>query len=199
MTTDATMPDPVELLEKATQRVLAVADGVSQAQAEAPTPCAEWNVRDLLNHLLGGLEFATGAMTGNQPSINPSGADSSLTGESLFAVVAQAYRAELGRVLELARQPGVMERTATTTFGEMPISRIMTGILLDQFIHCWDLAKATGQDTTLDPDLTEFVYTALSSGFADMGREAGLVGPIVSVPEDASRQDQMIGYMGRQP
>ena len=70
---------------------------------------------------------------------------------------------------------------------------------MDQLIHGWDLAKATGQDTALDVDLVEFAYGMLTSGFAEMGRQAGFIGPAIEAPADASQQDKMIAYMGRQP
>ena len=79
------------------------------------------------------------------------------------------------------------------------MSQFLVGTWLDQFIHCWDLAKATGQDATLEPELVDFAFPMLKSGFADMGREAGFIGPEIALPDGASRQDQMMAYMGRQP
>ena len=65
-----------------------------------------------------------------------------------------------------------------TPFGEMPVARIMMGTVLDQLVHCWDLARATGQDTTLDSEMVEFAYGMLvSGGFADMGRTGRLYRP----------------------
>ena len=61
------MPDPVEMLRKTTLRVKEVVAGVDQSQAANSTPCSEWSVLDLLNHLLGGLEFTAGCITGDVP------------------------------------------------------------------------------------------------------------------------------------
>ena len=172
---------------------------VAQSQAADPTPCSEWDVRALLNHLIGVLEFTSGCIVGSPPDIRPNEADSSRVGETDVTVLAQSYREEVARLLELCRQPGALERIAATPFGDMPIGQILMGTLLDQFVHGWDLAKATGQDTTLDADVTEFAYGMLTSGFADMGREAGFIGPEIAVPDDAGLQDRLIAYMGRQP
>ena len=79
------------------------------------------------------------------------------------------------------------------------MGQFLVGTWLDQFIHGWDLAKATGQDTTLAPELVDFAFSMLKSGFADMGRGAGFIGPEIALPDGASQQDQMMAYMGRQP
>lgn len=200
MTAEAPTPDPVAQLDRVTRRTKEVASGVTQAQATDATPCSQWSVLDLFNHLIGGLEFTAGCITGNVPDIRPNEAESSYRDETDIAVLIRAYHTAVDRALELAGNPGALERTAMTPFGEMPVARIMVGTVLDQLVHCWDLAQATGQDTSLDNGMVEFAYGMLvSGGFADMGRQAGFVGPEISVPDDSSLQDKMIGYMGRQP
>ena len=200
MTTEASMPDPVAQLERVTRRAKEVVSGVTQNQATDATPCSEWSVVDLFSHLIGGLEFTAGCITGNVPDIRPNEAESSYQGETDVAVLIRAYHAGVDRALELAAKPGALERTAITPFGEMPVARIMMGTVLDQLVHCWDLARATSQDTTLDSEMVEFAYGMLvSGGFADMGRQAGFVGPEVAVPDAASIQDRMLAYMGRHP
>ena len=200
MATEAPTADPVAQLERVTRRAKEVASSVTQAQAADATPCSRWSVLDLLNHLIGGLEFTAGCIVGDVPDIRPNEAESSYRGETDVDVLVRAYPAAVDRVLELAADPGALERTAMTPFGEMPVARIMMGTVMDQLVHCWDLARATGQDTTLDSEMVEFAYGMLvSGGFADMGRQAGFVGPEISVPDDSSLQDKMIGYMGRQP
>lgn len=200
MTSEAETPDPVAQLERVTRRAKEVASGVTQDQAADATPCSEWSVLDLLNHLIGGLEFTAGCITGNVPNIRPNEAESSFQDETDVAVLIRAYHDAVDRALALAADPGALERTAKTPFGEMAVARIMTGTVLDQFVHCWDLARATGQDTTLDSEMVEFAYGMLvSGGFADMGRQAGFIGPEVAVPDSASLQDRMLAYMGRHP
>ena len=200
MTAEALTPDPVAQLERVTRRAKDVASGVTQDQATDATPCSEWSVLDLFNHLIGGLEFTAGCITGNVPDIRPNEAESSYRDETDVAVLIRAYHAAVDLALELAANPGALERTAMTPFGEMPVARIMTGTVLDQLVHCWDLARATGQDTTLDGEMVEFAYGMLvSGGFADMGRQAGFIGPEIAVPDSASMQDRMIAYMGRHP
>ena len=70
--------------------------------------------------------------------------------------------------------------------------------IFDMIIHTWDLAKATGQNTTLDSGLCEIGYNVVS-GIAPTGREMGAFGPEVVVPDTASFQDRMLGMSGRTP
>ena len=196
---DSATPDPVTLLEQTTARTKMVMAGVRQSQIDAPTPCAEWNVHGLVNHLIGGLEFTAAGIAGIPTTIRPNEAESSQINERAVGNLAQAYDAALSHLLELAAAPGALERTAMTPFGEMPVNRIFVGTVMDQLIHCWDLAKATGQDTTLDADLVDFAFAALQSGFADLGRQAGFIGPEQAIADDASQLDKLIAYMGRKP
>ena len=200
MTDTATAtPNPVVILEQTAARTRSVLAGVRQAQLGDPTPCAEWNVHGLVNHLIGVLEFTAGCIAGRPPDIRPNEAESSQINEYDVGNLARAYDHALARTLELAAAPGALEQVAATPFGELPVGQIFTGTIMNQLIHCWDLAQATGQDATLDADLVDYAFPILQAGFADMGRQAGFIAPAVAVPDDAAPQDRMIAYMGRQP
>ncbi len=201
MTTESPTSDPVAMLRETTLRVKEVVAGVKPSQANDPTPCSQWDVRGLLNHLIGGLEFTAGSIAGNPPNLRIADADSSYVNEPDITVLIQAYHTILDQVLQSALRPGALDGVVTTPyFGEMTVSQIFIGTTMDQFIHGWDLAKATGQDTALDPNLVDFAYGMLTSGgFVDMGRQAGFIGPEIPLPDHASPQDKLIAYMGRQP
>ena len=163
MSTDAPAPNPAELLAAVTDRVKEVVGSVQQSQLSDPTPCAEWNVHGLINHLIGGVEYRR--LPGRQPpNIQLTGADSTHVNDHDASSLSLAYRTEVDRVLELASQPGYAGKDYDHTFGEIPFGQFLVGTLMDQFIHGWDLAKATGQDTTLDTDLVEFAFPLLASG-----------------------------------
>jgi uncharacterized protein (TIGR03086 family) len=70
---------------------------------------------------------------------------------------------------------------------------------MDQLIHTWDLATATGQDATLAPELVAICSAMFLPDMPEMGRAGGLVGPAVAVAPDASAQAKLLGAMGRQP
>ena len=199
MTEEATMPNPLELYRQAIIRAKEVVAQIKQEQLDSPTPCAEWNVRTVINHLIGGIELTTAGLLGNALKFEPGTAESSYTAEANADKLSMAYQSESDAVLAAVAQPGALERVVPTRFGEMPMAQFLMGIALDQLVHTWDLARATGQDVTLDPGLVNMAYPILQSGFAEMGRQGGLIGPEVPVPDGASLQDRMIGYMGRQP
>ena len=75
----------------------------------------------------------------------------------------------------------------------------VAGTAMDQLVHTWDLAVAIGADRKLDPELVESCVAMFLPQMPDIGRSAGLVGPEVVVPPDASAQDRLLGAMGRNP
>ena len=91
-----------------------------------------------------------------------------------------------------------MKKIVETSFGEMPGGQFITVPITDMIVHAWDLAKATGQNTTLDAGLAERGYNVLVN-VAEFGRENGAFGPEITVPVTASFQDRMLGLSGRQP
>jgi uncharacterized protein (TIGR03086 family) len=66
-------------------------------------------------------------------------------------------------------------------------------------IHTWDIATATGQDATLDPDLVDACIAMFLPDMPERGRASGLVGPAMNAPEDESPQDRLLAAMGRRP
>lgn len=70
---------------------------------------------------------------------------------------------------------------------------------MDVLIHTWDLARATGQDEKLDPDLVDACTAMFLPGMPERGRAAGIVGPAVEVGEDIPAQDRLLAAMGRPP
>lgn len=76
---------------------------------------------------------------------------------------------------------------------------MVAGTTLDLLIHTWDLARATGQDDTLDPGLVEALSAMFVPDIPDRGRQIGAIGPAVQVGDDASPQDRLLAAMGRHP
>lgn len=183
--------DPVERIERATEVAGKVVGGVKPDQLSSSTPCTELDVRGLLNHIIGGLEMLRDAASGGSPAMpqgdqfdegNPGG----------------TYDERRTKLLEAIRQPGVLDKGWKMPFGELP-GKMMAGIaFMEHLTHAWDLAKATGQDTTLPPDLVKECMEVVTP-MDTMLRMPGVCGPAVSVPDDASDQDKLIAFMGRQP
>ena len=82
---------------------------------------------------------------------------------------------------------------------EWPVAHAVAGTFMDALIHTWDLATATGQDASLDPELVDACIAMFLPDMPERGRASGLVGPAVDVPDDASPQDRLLAAMGRRP
>lgn len=187
MLNQATQVDPVELYRSATRRAVEVAEGVRPEQLDQPTPCREWDVQALLDHLVGGTEYLLAALAG-RPPVPPAG------------TTAADYRDGVGAVLAGLGAPGALERTCTSPLGfEWPVAQAVAGTFMDVLVHTWDLAHATGQDTHLDPELVGACIALFLPDMPQHGRAAGIVGPAVEVGPDASPQAQLLGAMGRTP
>jgi len=91
-----------------------------------------------------------------------------------------------------------LAETVEIPFGAMPGGQFIMVPITDMIVHTWDIAKATGQNTTLDAGLAELGYNVLVN-VEEGGRANGAFGPEVTVPGSASFQDRMLGLSGRQP
>jgi uncharacterized protein (TIGR03086 family) len=179
--------DPVSLYRAATDRAIDVIEAVRPDQLGSPTPCTEWTVQQLIDHLVDGTEYLLVAAENREPAqpTRATGAD---------------YRLGVAAVLDALEVPGAMERTCISPLGfEWPVSQAVAGTFMDVLIHTWDLARATGQDDGLDPDLVDACTAMFLPDMPERGRAAGIVGPAADVAEDATAQDRLLAAMGRRP
>lgn len=182
------------VLEQAFASTGAVLANVSADQLDLRTPCASWTVRDIVNHVVGGTKyFAVTAETGVAP---PAGDADHSTGDFNAAFEAGARRAVRAFSAE-----GAMEKGMKLPFGELPGSIFVMIAANDTFTHGWDLAKATGQSTDLNPALAAQLLEAAQIIPDEMRGPDGQApfGPRVEVPDSASAADKLAGFMGRQP
>ena len=179
--------NPVMLYRAATDRAVAVVEAVRRDQLGWPTPCSEWTVQQLIDHLVGGTEYLLAATSGRPPA------------DSVGATIGD-YRRGVQQVLAAVAQPGVMERICRSPLGfEWPVGQAVAGTFMDVLIQTWDLARATHQDERLDPVLVEACTAMFVPEMPRRGREAGIIGPEVPAGADASAQDRLLAVMGRRP
>jgi uncharacterized protein (TIGR03086 family) len=174
-------------------RAAAVADRVIAAvepdQLELPSPCTEWSVRQVINHVvLGSLRFAT--------MVGGGGTAAALDQDHLGADPLGAFRDAVRGLRAAFSADGVLDRTYPTPFGEGPGSLLVTMRVVEMSVHAWDIAKATGQSTDLDPELAESNLSALRTALpADRDRTP--FGTPRSAPADATAADRLAAFMGR--
>ena len=175
--------DPVAMFERAGSRAASLARTVRADQRELATPCSEWDVAALLEHMANGAAYLLGAV----------GADVSLSSRWPDASVVDGCVAAL-------RVSGALERMCMSPAGfEWPVAQAAAGTAMDQLIHTWDLAVAIGQDREMDAELTDLVIGMFLPQMPEIGRQAGFIGPEVPVPADAPAADRLLCAMGRNP
>ena len=179
------MPNPIELYEAAAQGFRQTLSAIKEDQMSNSTPCAEWNVQALINHNIKVAGFAHGVMLENI-TVNSLDVAGPLPAEGAVA----ALDAGVARVLELIKAAGSAETQINTPFGAMTRVQFLMVLFLDLLVHKWDLAKGTGQSTTLDSGLVEVCFGAFEPQMAGMRQmeEGGVhfFGPEVQVPLSAS-------------
>ena len=152
-------------------------------QMDARTPCEDWNVRQLMNHMLDTERYFVGSAKGEEasgPSPNPP--------EMLSDDPVADFERARAETLETFGADGAIERTG-------PALGIAFG---DQLLHGWDLATATGQDATMPEGLADAAYEFIHGRFTDEQRR-GVFKPAVPVGPEASVQDRLLAYTGRDP
>ena len=182
----------VEPLDRAVHSTRAVLGRVTPEQLTLPTPCASWQVSDLINHIVGGQFFFAAVASGEKPSrVRPDFSAADFVGEF-----------ERGSTAAIAAfdEPGAMERTMHLPFGDLPGSVFVMIAATDTFIHGWDLAKATNQPANLDPDLAAELLTGARPFLSDSlrGPEGkASFGPEQPCTPDAPQVDQLAAFLGR--
>ena len=187
-----------EAFERAVAATAEVVKGVRSDQLPAPTPCAEWSVGDLVNHLVGTLWLADGLFADRPPRHAP--APGGLPAADLLGGDPPAAYAEAAAAALAAAGAGdALVRTHATPLGAMPGPLLAGFTTLDIAVHGWDLATATGQRIDLDADLADRLLGFAQQTLADEASRAGRIGPAVPVGADAPLVHRLVGYLGRRP
>jgi uncharacterized protein (TIGR03086 family) len=183
--------EALERIEKATALASEAVHNIKPDQLGDPTPCSEFDVRGLMNHLLGGLDMLAEAASGGKPAM-PSG-DNVGDGSDL----GERYDSRRQKLLDILKTDGVFDKTWSMPFGEMP-GKMMAGIaFMEHTTHAWDVRKATGQDTELPADIVAECDSVVRP-MDQMLRMPGVCGPAVET-DSASATDKLMAFLGRQP
>jgi uncharacterized protein (TIGR03086 family) len=182
-----------EVLRQSFASTDGVLKNVSVDQLDLPTPCVSWTVRDLVNHVVGGTTyFAVTAETGTAPAVPDA--------DHTAGDFKQDFQEGAERAVKAFSADGAMEKMMKLPFGEFPGSVFVLIASTDTFTHGWDLAKATGQSTDLDPAVAAQLFEAaqfIPDEFRGPDGQAPF-GPKVDVPDSATTADKLAGFMGRQ-
>jgi uncharacterized protein (TIGR03086 family) len=183
--------NPLDQLRQANAVFEEVLANVTPEQMNLPTVNDEWDVRALINHLVAGNQWmAESVRNGNAP--RPSGEDA--IGDRSPA---DAYAESWNAMFAAFDEPGALQRTLQMPFGEFPVAAAAVLRFGDTIAHTWDLAKATGQDTNIAPDLCEAALAMARQRLEGQLRVQGRFKEEVPVPADACAADRLAGYLGK--
>ncbi|MCP2261747.1 TIGR03086 family protein [Streptoalloteichus tenebrarius] len=173
--------------------------GMGAAGLDGPTPCSEWTLRQLLNHLIGTMG-ALGRVLGGEV-VDPAEMNPSVTSAADHVGQDPLAAFDAAAAVALAARPTderAMSRPCAMPVGELPAGAVANLLALDATVHGWDVARATGQDPTIPDELAERIL-AFARGFVRPSVRGGAIGEEVPVAADASPSDRLVAFLGRRP
>ena len=183
----------VATMELVLDETTKIVNGITPDQLGNPTPCTEWSVRDIVNHITGGATMLTECV--EQGAVPDERLGQLMGGDNLGDDFKGAWAQAAKRASATFGQPGVMDKMVKLPFGEMPAGIAFNIAIFDVTTHACDLAKATGQQVDND----ELLETALGVGkqlISDDFRDGVMFGPEAEPASDAT-SDRLLAFAGR--
>lgn len=178
-------------LDQAFQSTLAILAQVEPDQLDAPTPCASWDVRALINHFVGSARWW---------AVTVAGEDAATDADYASGDFVAAYQESIKLAVAAFAADGALERIVTLPFGEFPGAALLTHCTTEQFTHGWDLARAIGHHTDLAPGLAAALLSQSRAAISDAFRGPegqAFFGPVQEAPATAGPADQLAAFLGR--
>jgi uncharacterized protein (TIGR03086 family) len=177
---------------RAQDLALSYIEGIADDQWDAATPCSEWNVRALVNHLVANNRWVVELAEGKTIAEVGDALDGDVLGEDPI----ESFRRSVGPACEAFAEQDAMSQTFHLSFGEVPGSLYASERFVDVLIHAWDVATATGQAATLNDDLVGRCHDMVESQ-REVIRRGDAFGPEIPVDDDAATQVRLLALLGR--
>ncbi len=175
----------------ATREVVAA---IRDSDWSRPTPCADWDVRALLNHVVAGNWWASRLASG--ATIDEVGSE--YDGDVLRPSPLGEYHESAVAAARAFEAPGALDAPCAVSYGPVPGSVYAGHRLLDVAVHGWDLAVATGQPSPLTPELVDACARVIEPQL-DQLRASGMFGTEQPVPAGADASTRLLRTLGRSP
>ena len=185
--------DVVDEMERAFAIATSVLREVRPTQWALPSPCEGWTVRDVVNHMVGGAKMVSVCLSGRGDGVNFY-VDHLRGLDPVDVYVAEAAAA----VVVFRVDPSLVDRMMPMPWGEATGAAVATMFMGDHFVHVWDVAKATGQSTDLDPQMAALVRR-FAHEYVDVGQRRGpeMFDEERHAPAGATAADRLAAYLGR--
>ncbi len=187
--------DLVDVHGRCGRRFAALTAGVGPGQWQDSTPCSEWDVRALVHHLLYEqrwvpllLDGLTIEQVGSRFDGDLLGGDASAWPGRLASAIEQAHAA--------VARPGALGQMVHLSYGDAPGREYVLQLTADLAIHGWDLARATGQDDTIDPGAVAALL-GWAGANADLLSASGMFGTRIDTVPGAPDDVRLLGLLGR--
>jgi uncharacterized protein (TIGR03086 family) len=185
------MFDALDVAQREFDRVLRQ---VGDDQWGLPTPCSEWSVRDVANHVLGANYYFVALMQG----ASKDDALEMLSQDFLRPDPVSAFEVQRPKVRETFHAPGALERIGHHVVADMTGAQLLRGAVSETAMHTWDIIRATSIEPSLDPGLAE-VALGIFQQLAPVLEAHGFTAPSIDIGADAPVQLRMAALVGRKP
>lgn len=188
--------DNLTALPIAAARFESVAALVTAGDLSKPTPCGDWDVRQLLDHVIGGNMMAAALLGGASRDDAVAILNNAVAGDDPLAAVQDSLRAQTTAFAD----PSVLEMTVHHPAMDMPGAQLLGFRVGDLLVHSWDLARAVGADESLDAEVVAVVATNIEPMRPFIG-QVGMFGegPSGTLDDTADAQTALLDLMGRRP
>ena len=173
---------------------------VSEDQWSAPTPCREWSVAELVDHVIEENRWAAPLLHG----LDVKSAGKVVEGSRKLPVhggvganLAEEWDEAALEAADAFSAAGALDRTVELSRGTTPVRQYIVEMISDLVIHGWDLGRAVGYDRPLPAAAVDAVYE-LAKGMGDLS-STGMFDKPVDVPADAPTIDRLVALTGRNP
>ena len=181
----------ITALDNSYTRTAEIIAGLDTEQLASPTPCAQWDVRAALDHLIGATWMFT--LVNHDQAV---GEDAGGIGDDDPAVaLTNAAAANIASW----RAPGALDGDRTFPFGTFPADAAAMMNLSEVVVHTWDIATALGSDATIDPTVAEMLYQFYRPMSLDPYRAHGAFGAEIPADPHDPPADRLLALLGRQP
>lgn len=186
------MADLKTLFKKASKNYEDAVHQIRDDQWHLPTPCTEWDVRALMQHLVNEQLWLRPLLEGKTIAEVGDAFDGDNLGDDPVAAWDRAGGDARAAVEELKD----LQSTTHLSFGDFPAEEYLNQMLFDLHIHGWDLRTGIGVETHLDDELTEYLMPWAEQWMAGY-QASGATAPPPPVPDDASPHTKILALSGR--
>jgi len=197
MHTDSEIPAGPTLMAAAAAEAARVMAGVPGHPMDAPTPCDEWDLRTLVNHVILWTAYSAERRAHGE-SVAEDLMSKDFTADPGFA---QDYAAQIGRAVAAWSDPAAWERELGVMGSGTPAADVAAMLIAEMVLHGWDIARATGQDSACDEAAAASVLATVEAQGEMFRQYQGFaaVVPLAADGEDATVLDQALSLSGRDP